>query len=101
MSDGRGCHGMDLRLHILELFHRRGTPRTPDATALEAALFERVVDESPGVDPHRASLDGVGDSLRAIEIFGEDRGCQAVDGGIRASDRFVLCRESLEAQHRA
>src|SRR5690349_6983966 len=91
----------DLRFHLLELLHGAGTTRASDATLLEAAFFEGVVDESPSVDPHCASFDGVGDSLCTIDIFGEDRGSQTEDGGIRAGDRFVLCRESLKAQHGA
>src|SRR5579864_9269275 len=86
----------DLCFHFLELFHGASTPRTSDAAVLEATLFESVVDESPSVDPHCASLDDVGDSLCTIDIFGEDRGSQTVDGGIRAGDRLILVRESLE-----
>src|SRR5579863_1736816 len=97
----RGRYDTDLRFHLLELFHGASTPRTSDTAVLEATLFESVVNESPGVDPHCARLDGVGDSLCTIDIFGEDRGGQTEDGGIRAGDRFVLCSESLKAQHRA
>jgi hypothetical protein len=38
----------------------------------------------------------VGDSLCAIEIFGEERGGQAEDSGIRADDRLLLRRKSLK-----
>src|SRR4029077_182696 len=100
MAQARRYHA-DLCFHFLELFHGASTPRTSDAAVLEATLFESVVDEAPSVDPHCASLDGVGDSLCTIDIFGEDRGGQTVDGSIRAGDRFVLCRESLKAQHGA
>src|SRR5579863_10782293 len=99
----RGCHGLDLRLHFLKLFHGASTPRASDAAVLEATLFKSVVEgaDSPGVGPYGARLDGAGDSLCAIEIFGEDRRGQAVDGGIRARDRLILRRKRLEAQHRA
>ena len=39
--------------------------------------------------------------LQPIDIFCEDRGGQTEDGGIRAGDRLILRRKSLEAQHRA
>jgi hypothetical protein len=58
-----GRNHADLCFDFLELFHGASTPRTSDAAVLEATLFESVVDESPSVDPHCASLDGVGDSL--------------------------------------
>src|SRR5258708_3818704 len=89
----------DLRFHLLELFHGASTPRTSDAAVLEATLFESVVDESPCVDPHRAGLDSVADSLRAVSILREDCGGQTVDGSVRPRDRFVFCRENLKAQH--
>src|ERR1700747_1046424 len=93
----------NLRFHLLELFHGASTPRASDAAVLEAALFKSVVEgaDAPGVGPYRARLDGAGDSLCAIEIFGEDRRGQAVDGSIRAGDRLILRRKRLEAQHRA
>src|SRR5258708_26810626 len=93
----RGRYDTDLRFRLLELFHGASTPRTSDAAVLEATLFESVVDESPSVDPHRAGLDGAGDPLCTIDIFGEDRGSQTEDGGIRAGDRVAFVRESLEA----
>src|SRR6516164_7299572 len=79
------------------------TPRPSDAAVLEGTLFKSVVEgaDAPGVGPYGARLDGAGDSVCAIEIFGEDRRGQAVDGGIRARDRLILRRKRLEAQHRA
>jgi len=63
---------MNLRFHLLKFLHGAKTTRASDATVLEAALFESVADDSPGVGPHRASLDGAGDSLCTIDIFGEE-----------------------------
>src|SRR5579862_2696244 len=101
MIGRRGRYDTDLRFYLLELFHGASTPCTSDAAVLEATLFESVVDESPGVDPDRAGLDEMGDSLCAVDIFREDCSGQTVDGGVRARNRLVLCRESLKAQHGA
>src|ERR1700739_2922013 len=93
----------DLCFHLLELFHGASTPHVSDADVLEATLFKSVVEgaDAPGVGPYGARLDGAGDCLCAIEIFGEDRRGQAVDGGIRARYPLILRRKRLEAQHRA
>src|SRR5580693_4744243 len=92
---------MKLRFHFLKFLHGSRTPRASDATVLEAALFESVAENCPSISPNGASFDVAGDSVCAIEVFGEDRGGQTEDGRIRAGDRLLLRRKSLKAQHGA
>src|SRR5690606_30706808 len=90
-------HALDLRVQV-----ERVLPElAPVAGLLVAAERGRGVEGVIGVDPDGARLDATRDAVGALDVARPDSGGEAVDRGVRQSDRLFLVAEGQRGQHRA